>query len=46
MKTTSQGINRRLEDTEEWISDLEDRVVEITQLKKKKEKRTLKMRIV
>lgn len=34
MKNTLEGINSRLEDTEEQISDLEDRVVE--QQKEKK----------
>ena len=32
MKNTPQGINRKLEDIEEWIGDEEDRVVDITQL--------------
>ena len=31
------GINRRLDETQERISKLEDRVVEITQTKQKKE---------
>lgn len=30
-----ESINSRLEDTEEWISDLEDKVVEITQIEPK-----------
>lgn len=29
MKNTQEGINNRLANTEEWISDLEDRLVEI-----------------
>lgn len=33
MKSTSEGINRRLDDTEEQISQLVVRIVEITQLK-------------
>ena len=33
-----QGINSRLEDGEAWIRDLEDRIVEITQLAQKKKK--------
>ena len=35
LKNTLEGINSRLEDTEEQISDLEDRVVE-----QQKEKKT------
>ena len=30
-----EGINSRLVDTEEWVSNLEDRVVEITQAEQK-----------
>ena len=30
MKNTLEGINRRWGDTEEYISDLENRMVEIT----------------
>ena len=30
MQNTQEGINSRLNDTEEQISELEDRVVEIT----------------
>lgn len=30
MKNTLTRINSRLEDIEEWVSDLEDSVVEIT----------------
>ena len=33
------GINSRLDHTEEWISELEDRVIEITEAKQKKEKK-------
>lgn len=32
MKNTLVGINTSLDDTEKWISDLEDRIVYITQL--------------
>ena len=39
MKNTLEGINSRLYDTEEWISELEDRMVEITATKLNKEKR-------
>ena len=38
MKNTLEEINSRLNDIEEWISKLEDRVVEITETKKKKKK--------
>ena len=31
MKNTLEGINSRLEDAEEWINSLEDKVVEIIQ---------------
>ena len=37
MKNTLEGINSRLEDAEEQISNLENRVVEITQSKQQKE---------
>ena len=37
MKNTPKGINRRVNDTEEWISKLEERVVEITEAEQKKE---------
>ena len=36
MKNTLEEINSRLNDIEEWISDVEVRVVEITEAKKKK----------
>ena len=36
---TLEGINSRLDDKEEQISKLEDRVMEITQAELKKEKR-------
>ena len=44
MKNTLEGINSRLNDSEEWSSELEDRVVENTaaeQRKEWKEKRTV-----
>ena len=37
MKTTLKGIKSTLNDTEEWISKLAYRVVEITKVKQKKE---------
>ena len=30
MKNTLEGIDRRINEEEEWISELEDRMVEIT----------------
>ena len=42
MKNTLQGINSRLNDREEWVSDMEDRIVEITQSEKQKEERIKK----
>ena len=42
MKTTLQGINSRITEAEEWISDLEDRMVDFTAVEKKKEKRMKK----
>jgi len=35
MKNTLEEINSRLNNTEEWISNLEDRVLEITDAKQK-----------
>ena len=39
IKNTLEGINSRITETEKWISDLEDRIVEITAAEKNKEKR-------
>ena len=39
MKTTLEGINSRINEAEEWISDLEDRTVEFTAAEQNKEKR-------
>ena len=39
MKNTLQGINRRITEAEEWVSDLEDRMVEFTAVEQNKEKR-------
>ena len=36
IKNILEGINSRLDDTEEWISELEDRVVEIIQAEQEK----------
>ena len=43
MKSTPEGLNSKLKDKEKWISELEDRVVEITdsEQKKRKEMRTV-----
>ena len=38
MKTTLEGINSRITEAEEWISDLEDRMVEFTAAEQNKEK--------
>ena len=38
MEDVLEGINNRLDDVEEQISELEDRLVEITQTKQEKEK--------
>ena len=39
MKNTLEGINSRITEAEEWISNLEDRMVEITAAEWNKEKR-------
>ena len=39
MKNTLEGTNSRVTEAEEWISDLEDRMVEITTMEQNKEKR-------
>ena len=38
MKTTLEGINSKITEAEERISDLEDRMVEFTAAEQKKEK--------
>ena len=40
MKNTLEGINSRITETEEQISDLEDRMVEFTAMQQNTEKRT------
>ena len=35
IKNTLEGTNSRLDDTEKWISELEDRVLEITEANRK-----------
>ena len=39
MKNILEGINRRITEAEEWISDLEDGMVEFTAMEQNKEKR-------
>ena len=39
MNNTLEGINRRITETEEWINDLGDRMVEITAIEQNTEKR-------
>ena len=39
MKTTLEGINSRITEAEEWISDLEDRMVEFNAAEQNKEER-------
>ena len=39
MKNTLEGINSRITEAEEWISDLEDRMVEIITVEQNMEKR-------
>ena len=38
MKKSQQGINIKSDNTEEWISNQENRIVEVTQLENQKEK--------
>ena len=38
IKNTLEGINSRITEAEEWKSELEDRMVEITTTEKNKEK--------
>ena len=39
IKNSLEGINSRITEAEEWISDLEDKIVEITDKEQNKEKR-------
>ena len=39
IKNTLEGINSRITEAEEWISDLEDKIVLITTAEQNKEKR-------
>ena len=38
MKNRLEGINSKIAEAEEWISDLEDRMVEITAVEQNREK--------
>ena len=38
IKNSLQGINSRINEAEEWISDLEDNIVEVTTTEQNKEK--------
>ena len=42
MKTTLEGINSRITEAEERISDLEDRMVQITAVEQNEEKKNEK----
>ena len=42
MKNTLEGINSRITETEEWIRDLKDRMVEITGMEQNKERRMIR----
>ena len=46
IKNTLGGINSKISEAEEWISDLEDKVVAITSEDQSKVKRMNKLRIV
>ena len=39
IKNSLEGINSRMTEAEEWISDLEDKIVEITTTEQNTEKR-------
>ena len=45
-KNSLEGIDSRITEAEEWISDLEDKIVEITVEEQSKEKRMEEMRTV
>ena len=42
IKNSLEGINSRITETEEWISDMEDKIVEITTADQNKEKKNEK----
>ena len=41
MKNTLEEINSRLNDTEEWINELKNRVLEITKAEQKKKRKRM-----
>ena len=45
MNDILEGINSRITETEEWISDLEDRMVKIIAAKQNIEKRVKKLKV-
>lgn len=45
IKNTLERMNKRLEDAEEWISDLEDNIMKSIQAEQPKEKVLKEMRI-
>ena len=45
MNSTLEGINSRITQAEEWISDLEDRMVKIIAAKQNIEKRVKKLKV-
>ena len=45
-KNSLERINSSITEAEEWISDLEDRILEITAIEQNKEKRMKKLRTV
>ena len=45
MKNTLEGINSRITEAEEWVSDPEDRTVEFTAVEQNREKRMKEMKI-
>ena len=46
IKNILEGINNRISEAEEWISELEDKMVEITSEEQNKEKEWKELRIV
>ena len=42
IKNSLEGINSRITEAEEWISDLEDKIVEITTAEQNKKKKRMK----
>ena len=45
MNNTLKGISSRITEADEWINDLEDRIVEITATEQKMEKRMKKKKM-